>query len=211
MAVVRITKELRDIILSKARNTFDTRMKAAQESRPGHHWSSYIYEKVFGKYIPIMEQLPASFFATTEKITINRIGDRAINLNFELPAPHRWPVSIPADAPAKHNNFGASLNLNDDLVWGELYAEIAAWQGRCAAVRQQTTEFCEGVDKVLSSFSTLAPAIKAWPPLWDLLPDWAKDKHKEISEKRKTKTASEIEADLGKLTGVMTAAKLGGL
>jgi hypothetical protein len=75
----------------------------------------------------------------------------------------------------------------------------------------RSQEFTEGVSKILSSFSTLAPALKEWPPLWELVPEHAKNKHKEITEKRKADKPSIDNSTLNTLTAAMIASKLGGL
>jgi len=67
------------------------------------------------------------------------------------------------------------------------------------------------VASVLNSFSTLAPALKEWPALWELVPDYAKNKYKEITEKRGASKANIDKEMLGWMTGAMTAAKLRGL
>lgn len=208
MAVVRITKELKEHILNNARRKFADRIKAAEDSAPVG-WGDYIYEKVFGSYIPIMEQLPQQFFEQKSTITVTRIAGEACSLNFSLSDSKRWPKNLPFEAPAEQDAYGSYLYLNSDLVWGELYAEFKAWKTRVNNIKAQRDEFAAGVTKVLDSFSTLSPALKAWPPLWELVPEWYKTKHKEIVERKKSDQTPEL--DTTKLTAVMAASKLGGI
>ena len=63
------------------------------------------------------------------------------------------------------------------------------------------------VSKVCDAYSTLAPALKAWPPLWDLIPEDVKDKHREIKERVKSEAV--LSVDIGKLTALSTTAKFG--
>ena len=70
-------------------------------------------------------------------------------------------------------------------------------------------EFTDGVGKVIGAYSTLAPALKAWPPLWDLLPDATKERHKEIVERVKKEVVVE-DVDLSSMTTIATLAKLTG-
>lgn len=210
MATVRITKELTEAILTKARAKFADRIKAAEDSRPsGPEWGDYIYEKLFGQYVPIMNQLPAEFFNTQSEIAVSHIGGQAVNLKFELTTKRRWPTNLPSDAPAE-KSWSGQIQLKDDLMWGELHAEVTAWQTKYNNIRIQAREFTEGVSKILSSYSTLAPALKAWPPLWELVPEYTKDKHKEIVERKKPEKAAP-DIDVNRLTAVMAASKLGGL
>lgn len=211
MAVVRITKQLAEDILDVAKGKFSDRIRAAEASAPtGEQWGEYIYEKILGKHIPIMEQLPIEFFTLKNKLTVARISNQPVNLQFTLAASKRWPVSIPSDAPAEKGVYGDHLWLNDDPVWAELKAEVDEWKLRCSTIRQQSQAFVEGVSKVLTSYSTLAPALKAWPPLWELVPEYAKDRHKQIVERTKPDRVTP-EIDTTKLTAVLAASKLGGL
>jgi len=211
MAVVRITKQLTEDILAHAKGKFSDRIRAAEESVPNsERWGDYVYEKLLGKHIPIMEQLPMEFFSTANSIQVTRVGSQGVNIRFKLSTNKRWPVQLPSDAPVDRSSYSSYIALNDDPVWEELHAEVAAWRTRCSAVRAQASEFAEGVSKVLSSYSTLAPALKAWPPLWELLPEYAKNKHKEIVERTKSDRAAP-EIDTTKLTAVLAASKLGGL
>lgn len=206
MAVVRITKELKEHVLNNARLKFADRIEAAEGSAPVG-WGDYIYEKIFSSYIPIMEQLPQQFFDQKSTITVTRIAGEPCSLNFSLSDSKRWPKNLPSEAPAEKNSYGEYLYLNSDLVWGELYAEVRAWKTRVNNIKAQRDEFTAGVTKVLDSFSTLSPALKAWPPLWELVPEYAKAKHKEIVERKKSDQTPEL--DTSKLTAVMTASKLG--
>jgi hypothetical protein len=211
MATVRITKELTNDIIDNAKAKFRDSIKKAEDSRPGHHWGDYIYEVIFGKYVPIMAQLPDGFIGTMSRVHVHRVGVHGVQLYFEFSAPKMWPGTLPPQAPAE-NHYNSSLLLNSSPVWNDLHAEVEAWKDRCAAARKRSQEFTEGVSKVLENFSTLAPALKEWPPLWELVPDWAKNKHEEITEKRSKADKPTVDKDvLGRLTGAITAAKLGGL
>jgi hypothetical protein len=59
----------------------------------------------------------------------------------------------------------------------------------------------------METYSTLAPAIKAWPALWDLVPDEAKERHKKVVERVK-KDASDVGVDLNSMTAAVTFSKL---
>ena len=211
MAVVRITKQLTEDILDVAKAKFADRIRAAEASAPtGEQWGEYIYEKILGKHIPTMEQLPTEMFYAKNKLTVNRISGSPVSLNFNLSSAKRWPAHLPSDAPAEKGVYGDSIWLDDAPVWAELKAEVEEWKQRCAAMRSQSQTFVEGVSKVLASYSTLAPALKAWPPLWELVPEYAKERHKQIIERTKSDRAAP-EIDTTKLTAVLAASKLGGL
>jgi len=110
MAVVRITKQLTEDILDVAKTKFFDRIKAAEASAPtGEQWGEHIYEKILGKHIPVMEQLPTEFFYTKNKIIVNRLSGSPVNLSFNLSSAKRWPVHIPSDAPAEKGMYGDNI------------------------------------------------------------------------------------------------------
>ena len=59
----------------------------------------------------------------------------------------------------------------------------------------------------MTTYSTLAPALKAWPALWDLLDEDTKERHKKIVE-RKKKDTDDIGVDLNSMTAAVTFSKL---
>jgi hypothetical protein len=208
MATVRITKELTNDIIDAAKEKFKDSIKKAVDSRPDHHWGDYIYDAIFGAYAPIMAQLPDGFIGTTSRVHVRKVGGHNVDLYFDFSAPKLWPNCLPPEAPAE-NHYSSAISLDSSPVWDNFLAEVIAWKGRCDAARRRAQEFTEGVSNVLSSFSTLAPALKEWPPLWELVPEWTKNKHKEITEKRQSGKPNVDKDVLGKLTGAMTAVKLG--
>ncbi len=214
MAVVRITKELTDYITQNARRKFNTALDNARNAKPEDKWGDYIYDKLFGEHYHTMKQLPSNFFEYKNAIDIRHVSGVNISMTFSLSEAKPFPRALPMgdDNPlAKTWWSGHSYDLKHDLVWGELYAEVKAWNDKVDRILRQQHEFVEGVGKVLSEFSTLAPALKAWPPLWELVPEYVQNKHKEIVVREK-KTKPSIDTNtIGKLSGVMAASKLGGL
>jgi len=112
---------------------------------------------------------------------------------------------------ALYRGFGLGTTSDTQDQWIELAEELRLWRARISDARQRRTEFVNGVKMVLNNHSTLAPALREWAPLWDLLPEHYRDRHKEVKERvvsEKTAVSSDV---LGKLTGAITAAKLGGM
>lgn len=211
MATVRITKELTEDVRAIARRKFDNRIKAAEASAPTtSKWGDYIYETLFKDHIHIMEQLPKNYFKSKNNVGIRRVGGESCHLNIDFSRARPWPYTVPDNDLVASHHYGDDLSLTDNLAWGEFYAEVKAWKSRVDTARKEAMDFVEGVDKILSSFSTLSPALKAWPPLWELLPERTKNKHKEIVERKKPEREAPS-VDINRLTAVMAASKLGGL
>ena len=73
--------------------------------------------------------------------------------------------------------------------------------------QKKQDDFVAGVNQIISTYTTLAPALKAWQPLWDLL-DETKQRHKKIVDRPKVKTAQDIGVDLNKMTSAVAFNKL---
>lgn len=209
MATVRLSQTLINDILDIAGRTQDKAIVRAIESRPSNDWAEKIYNTLFGDEIALAEKVPEHWFDMVESIRLRSIGSLSGSmLEFKFATPKRWPRKIDNDL-AKMSYVGlTTLDLTHSLVWGELYAEVAAWVARVSAAQGKKSEFLKSVRKVLDSYSTLAPALKAWPPLWDYLPENVKAKHKAISTKEK-KAEVAIDVDLSTLTAMAVAAKIG--
>ena len=211
MATVRITKELTGDILTNAKAKFSTDIRDAENSRPDHYWGDFIHDAIYGNYVSIMDQLPTGFIPTREKVLVHRVGIHPVDLYFEFSTPKAWPAILPLGSPASPHHHSGAVMLDASPVWDNLLKEVQDWRVRTATATKRRNDFAAGVESVLNSFSTLAPALKEWPALWELVPDYAKNKHKEITEKRSASNANIDKEMLGRMTGAMTAAKLRGL
>jgi hypothetical protein len=119
----------------------------------------------------------------------------------------RWPETWPEQmAGAKIDWRSLYLHWNDDR-WDDVKKHVFDYNQRIQTIEQKEESFVNGVKEIINTYATLAPALKAWPALWDLVPDDAKERHKKIVERVK-KEASDITADLNNLTAQVTFSKL---
>ena len=211
MATVRLSQTLINEILDIAGAAHQKSITRAMESRPSNDWAEKIYNTLFGDEITLVEKVPGHWFAMIMDFRLTFVaGLDCGNMKFSFATPKRWPQSCGVTNPHGKFVYAGSVDivLYDDPVWEELRAEIAAWRGRVTAARAREHEFRASIRKILNSYTTLAPALKAWPPLWDYLPEAVKTKHKEISTKEK-KAEVVVDVDLSTLTAMAVAAKIG--
>lgn len=210
MATVRLSQSLINDILNNAGKTQEKAVVRAIETRPSHDWAEKIYTTLLGEdEVALAEKLPEHWFETVGGIKLRAIGSLNCNmLEFQFTTPKRWPRRINNSLGRLEYGGASNIYLHESLVWGELHAEMSAWSARVTAAQSKKTEFLVSIRKVLDSYSTLAPALKAWPPLWDYLPDAVKSKHKEVSTKEK-KAEAVLDVDLSTLTAMAVAAKIG--
>jgi hypothetical protein len=208
MATVRFSKELIDRIEKQARAKMEPAIVKAQGQKPDNSWGQRIYDTLFLEVKPIISQVPAGWLKTVEQIEIREVGGRHCGMTFAFATPQPWPYQFTeTEMATKRGSYGDGITLKDHLVWGEFHAEVTAYHQRVQEAAKRRDEFVEAVKKICTTYSTLAPALKAWPPLWELVPEDVKDKHRQIVEREKKEVV--LDVDVGKLTALSTAAKFG--
>ena len=208
MATVRFSKELIEKIIRNARNKMEPAITKAKEQKLDNAWGQRIYDTIFLEVKPIISQVPAGWFKMVDKICIEQVGDTRCDMQFTFATPLPWPdVFVTTDIAKRDRSYSDGIALTDEHVWAEFYAEVVAYKQRVSIVKQRQNEFADMVKKVTEAYSTLAPALKAWPPLWELIPEDVKDTHRRIVERTKNEVV--LNVDIGKLTALSTAAKFG--
>ena len=231
MATVRFSEELKNSILNTASALYEDRSNAAESNHPST-WGDTVYNLMFKDTSVQMEALPRGYFSEIESITLAGFKgdgwDTNINCSpnrLALSRKRRTPVDIQRLDESQprhglvdrgrggHGSYGGYILDATDPRWGAFKAEYLTY---CTAIKAIDTEcraFADGVRAVVNTYTTLAPALKAWPALWDLLPPGAKSRHKEIRERQKRELApvgvlDEAGVDLSKMTAAVTLNKL---
>lgn len=208
MATVRFSRELNTRIEQMARAKMQPAIDKAKAQTLDNAWGQRIYDIIFAEVKPIISQVPAGWFKMVNKICIERVGDATCDMQFTFATPLPWPDVFVTTAIAKRDrSYHDGIVLTCENVWAEFYAEVVAYNQRVFAAKMRQRDFVDMVSKVCNTYSTLAPALKAWPPLWELIPEDVKNKHREIKERTKTEVV--LDVDINKLTAMSTAAKFG--
>jgi hypothetical protein len=207
MATVRFSKELQDEILKNAKLVFDKQMQVARDARPSHDWGEKIYDTLFGQHVVALNSVPPYFLNMVDKIKIEQVGSQQCSLEFNLLSPKPYPKEFPETELAKKSGYyGSEIVLKDNLLWGELHADIVRWKQGIKVVEEKRAAFVESVRKVITAHATLAPALKMWQPLWDLIPEEYKERHRKIVEREKKEV--NVDVDLQSLTATVVAHKI---
>jgi len=145
------------------------------------------------------------FFSTTEEMKVSKINGKEVGgLVCKTTAKRVVPNQLPNDVPAKGKDYhGYELVGNE---WEDIAQEIADYQANILAVADKKKAFVASVKKVIEAHATLAPALKMWQPLWDLIPEEYKDRHRQVVEREKKEVV--VNVDLGTLTATVVAHKL---
>lgn len=212
MATVRFSEDLLEKIKTNAINTFDTRVRKAYEVEEG--LGDRIYDHVFKDYYASMNALPKEFMEQVGNITISHFGDVPTNVQLNFASPRPLPKGYHAGFKfhsSWNNQHVKYLMDHNDPFDVELHAYFFNRQVNIKTVEKQRDEFVGSVLTVCASFTTLAPALKAWPPLWDLLPEHTKGRHLEVSERKSAAERTENlmkDVDLSRMTATVVATKL---
>ena len=204
MATVRFSDELKTEIISNAKALFSKRLQAYHNNPPAV--GDEVADRIFKDFMPIVAQLPKQFLSWIDDITIDSINGRTYGKQFKLSKHVPKPNSSLTTANAEiYDRYRLDVKLIGD-EWNDIQKQLDAWISNMAAVEQERDAFVEGVKKIIGMHTTLGPALKAWPPLWDLVPEGTKNRHRKVVERVKPEVA-EVEVDLTALTGTITAAK----
>lgn len=223
MATVRFSDRLKSEILGRAKKMFENQISAAVSSYDAT-WGDKIYDKLFSaEDIAKFNNLPQWAMATKDGFEFGGFyGDdnsvwqtaetkmptynfRDVRLNFASARP--WPHDFErAPTGAKHSWRSVTVDFNNPK-WEWLKEEVKNYTQRIFLAQSKSDKFVEGVSKLLQTYSTLAPALKAWPALWDLLDEETKDRHKKIVE-RTTRDIADVDVDLNSMTAAVTFNKI---
>lgn len=211
MATVRLTKGLIDRIAEQAEAKMQPAVQKAHEQKPDNSWGQRIYDILFREIKPILSQVPAGWLMMVDRIAISDVGSQPCGMTFAFTTPQPWPHLFLETELARCTYYGVTIALKDHLVWGEFHAEVVAYHRRIQEAIKRRDEYVDAVRKICNTYSTLAPALKAWPPLWELIPEDVKEKSREVKKRVKKREKKEVtlEVDLAKLTALSAAAKLG--
>jgi len=215
MATVRITEKLVDSTRGNIEQKFVPAMDAAKASQDTTGWADRIYETVYRDYLPLINALPAKFFGTRDEIELkvpySPFETRTLSLTFAVPRPlpHAMPENLYLEISQPWRNW--QYTVKSWAAWPDMGEAYAAWVSRVQRVRDERQTMKQSVHKLLRSHSTLAPCIKKWPALWDLIDDEYRDKHREVVERKGKDSGPEYDLDFDRMTAMVAKAKLRGV
>jgi hypothetical protein len=202
---------MREQILTRAAIQVQPAINRANELIPsGAEWGMKAYRIMFGNELALIEQAPENWFKQRTAIGLRglAVGDFR-ELQLKLPAPVRWPESIEENDFVRPAQYGyEAVEVKPHPAWDELRAAYTVYREASDAAYKKKEMYVKSVEKIISTYSTLAPALKAWPPLWDLLHINEQNEHRRVDAPRK-REEKEISVDFDTLTSISTAAKFG--
>lgn len=209
MATVRFSKILRARIMENVTRQMQPALRRAEELIPGPEWGPKVYAIIFQRELPMIQQAPDNWFGYTGQIHIRGfVAGNTTSLTLKLPAPLRWPQTIVENEFIKPGTWSTGVELKPHPAWDELVAAYMTYKTARDAAEDRANVYRNSVEKIVDTYSTVAPALKAWPPLWDLLPSDTQEEHLRVTNSQK-REEKEIDVDFSTLTSISTAVKFG--
>ncbi len=219
MATVRINDKLLEEVSANA-NRIVAKPKSFEEFTGENTLGDQVYHRLFGHYEAQMKALPKEFFSEVMCFYVGGFANRIeLKLSSSRRVPFRYPISGDvSESPVsryEQSMNGMFISPNKGAI-PELERKIDEYLEHKSACIDEGRRFTDSVIKFLMRYSTLSPALKEWPPLWDLLGDDVKNRHKRVTPRKTTKrktdddTETELDMDLNKMTSKVIAAKVRG-
>lgn len=221
MATVRITDSLMDDIGARASRVFDDdEPKITDYLSVENDTADAVYDKVFGGYKHHMEALPEKFFMMAESIDVVSAGEYRVNATLAFSQPKRVPYDYECDRSTVLRGYHTNQYVRrvyarfNPGAMPELERKAREFNEKLSTHMEERKAFVRSVKTLLGKYSTLNPALKEWPPLWDLLPEEVKERHRRVVERKSSKPKpiddTELDMDLNKMTSKVVAAKVRG-
>ena len=218
MATVRFSDKLKDEINKKARKMFDKELDKAKADIPSTWNAEYLYNLMFDKDIrDKMNALPKNFMGTTQQITFrgfknlpqgeyDRFWKADDGLVFNFTSPHRKPHG--EDFDDFYNSWRGLTLMYGLPKFATIQGEYKVWREAQTVIMDKRDKFTQGVKQIMNTYSTLGPALKVFPALWDLIPEEYKERHLKITNRKRGDAKELGDLDVDSLTAAVTLNKL---
>ena len=225
MATVRFSNKLRDEILRNANAVYSSKFAKLREQHQAslEEAARAIVSLYIAHHEKLFDLLPDGFASTVSDVSVSvPVSDPDPDSDRNTRVVVRPSLSSKLPVPTTDRYMIPNINIVTGYRRADFRPNPDALPVQCAAfvqygreeiaLEKKRDEFCKSVEAIITNFATLAPALKQWPPLWDLLPDDAKERHKEekASTRSKPKDISELGVDVDKLSSTVVAHKLKG-
>lgn len=210
MATVKITETLIDGVECNIRKLFESRITSLRNLLDGSPTLDVIFAEWYAPYKTVISQVPVEFLSLNDKLCFvyngMTFGEQKFSDKVALPV-----NSIDTNRfEFRPSSWSPTLRVLDVPENDKLLVEVKQSVSQRKDMLAERDAMCNNVRKLLKSHATLAPALKKWAPLWDLLDEKYQDRHKQVVTRAKQSTEAEdlSEIDFDAMTGTVVASKL---
>jgi len=226
MATVRFSDELKGRIKRNANKIYEEKIVSYEKNFiASSSLGEEIYNLILGN---TLDNQPDWCFDTIDHIEIEGFynvpeslsaSDKGLlnhySLRYEFPTTHAVPyggtrATFKQAKGCTLSSYGR-VNLDyTDSRWDSVKSQLMAHKKGEKAINHEREEFVDGVMAVVNAHATLAPAVKVWSGLWELVPESYQERARQVVPKkeRQVVTREGADVDLNKMTGVVVASKL---
>jgi hypothetical protein len=227
MTVVRISDDLISNVKASARNSLAGVRNTALQQLPTSVMDG-VYDRTIGLHEADMKRLPSWMFQTWNGMDLEiLVTPHAISgtglpylavknsqtVMFSTPRIMPSPEALSGSKGKllRNGNYGSGMKYV--LTAGDPFDEelLALAKNRNEGIERadkMMNDLAEGLGSVLKQFTTLAPALKACPALWDFLPEETKARHKTIKERPAGNKPDLSEVDTNRIVSLAAIAKM---
>jgi len=213
MATVRISDTLIDRVERKIMDIFNDRLKDVEVNIASESEMIELFNAWFAPYEKAINATPKEFFMCRDTVSVDvdgvRIGE--IKLPQEKPMPHTNIDTHRFTFMA--SNWTPRLRVNDVPENAKFMEKANEYRDSRNQIMEERNNMIRSVKTLLRSHATLSPALKKWPPLWDLLDEEYQERHKKVVVREKKATEKDealADIDFDSMTGVVVSSKLKG-
>ena len=167
-----------------------------------------IYELLYGPYLSRMQDLPETFFRKLDRIDVKFVVEEPLGYSFKLSSvrlgSYTHPPGDNVEGSEKHSD---KVNIKYTKYTEDLCGAILSWHKQKTDVYEVRNSATQAVRRVLREYKSLAPAIKAFPPLVDLLPAATRQKI-DVPQHRLTSALMVLDPDLKRLASDLALKKM---
>jgi hypothetical protein len=159
------------ILLETVKNitpVYDWRFAEIEKQKPDV--GDRIYDLTYGPHFENMAKLPECFFCKIRAIETKVVGEVTLSYSFRLSDIRLAAYNHPSGEHVELSDYGGKVNIKDTYATADIIKEIITWHNRKIDLSMARDQSTDAVRKLLRANKSLAPAIKAYPPLVDLLP-----------------------------------------
>ena len=229
MATVKFSAELKDKIIDNAKDIYLVKLRKLKEDMiASDNLGNEIMDILFGSTLDVQ---PSYMFETIKAVGIERFynvnkenapdgmsGDdweslHAISLEYPLPKERCLPRTTDSDEFVKDKGCKCSwgefrLDVTDNR-WSRIKDKLLVYTANRDELSRQMEEFVDKVDKLMDSYATLAPAVKAWSGLWELVPeDYRERATRKVDRRKVDREELDKDMDFDSMTVVVAKHKL---
>lgn len=214
MAMVNISQKLVCNAVDIANEQFSARRIRVENEFKLPMTGDEIYDLTFGRWYNGMMSMPTEFFYWSSELMVSSVGKQSCNLALILSTKKPFPTNFPDQPTFKRMNpYGPATRiwLFPDEQWQPLEDALKTKAITLEEIQEQKQTFTNTLRTLLSKHTTLASALKEWPPLWDYLTDEVKQRHSAPTVRNKkvvVDAGSEPEVNTATLTALATLNKI---